>query len=145
MWRKTAQKTQEEVHEERHKESEEEDYSGQQTHQTPSQLSPHVQHCVSISDFFNFIISNAMVSSIVVYTNKRLVESDHTNIVELRCFFGLLLLFGVLKKNDVDTAELWSPDSAQHSNHATAAMSRKRFRLLIRKLTFDDIDEREQR
>ena len=86
-----------------------------------------------------------MIASIVACTNKRLDEIDYTDVVEMRCFFGLLLMFGVLKKNDVDTTELWSPKSAQHSNHATAAMSRHRFRLLIKKITFDDIEEREKR
>ena len=75
------------------------------------------------------------------FTNKRLGE-EPTNSVELRAFFGLLLLLGVTGKNDVDVAEIWSFDSVHHLTWATVAMPRNRFQFLINKITFDDIETR---
>ena len=56
-----------------------------------------------------------------------------------------MLLFGVLKKNDIECDEIWSPGSVHHSHFARATMSRNRFKLLCQNITFDDIDDREVR
>ena len=44
---------------------------------------------------------------IVEYTNLRLYLGEETSVIEIRGLIGLLLLFGVTKKNDVDVNEIW--------------------------------------
>ena len=65
------------------------------------------------------------------------------NRIEIRGFFGLLLLFGVLQKSNVDIHEIWSEDGKIHHCHfATAAMPRDRFKVISCCLSYDEIDSR---
>ena len=61
---------------------------------------------------------------------------------ELNAFFGLLLLFGVTKKSDIDIHEIWSSDSIHHVDYATAAMPRSRFVEIITNIVFDNTEMR---
>ena len=63
----------------------------------------------------------------------------------MRAYIGLLLLFGTLKKSEVEISEIWSPDSIHHSFHATSTMSRNRFKLISAHICFDDYATREER
>ncbi len=96
-------------------------------------------------DCFNAIIDDDMLNMILDNTNKRYPESEPITITELKCVIGLLLLFGVLKKNGIDTNEIWSPKSVHHCDYATASMRRERFKFIMSKITFDDFDSRESR
>ncbi len=82
-----------------------------------------------------------ILSLILKHTNNRLTESaTKLTMEELKCWIGLLLLFGVNGKNDVEVNSIWSsgPGQIYHSHHATAAMSRNRFKFLSSVITFDD-------
>ena len=73
------------------------------------------------------------------------VQADPITIIEMRAYIGLLLLFGAMKKNDVEIHEMWSSDSINHSFHATSCMSRDRFKLISSCIYFDDYNTREKR
>jgi hypothetical protein len=119
-----------------------------------------VNDCENLSDFFNFLINDQMIEIIVSSTNTKLATFskdknylhklilEPVNSIEIRAFIGLLLLFGVLKKNDVEIQEIWSEESYEniHSCYfATAAMSRNRFNTISSCVSFDEIVTREQR
>ena len=123
-------------------------------------LTSSVSHCEFISDFFNFFIDDQMVDFIVSSSNSKLAlySKDKSYIyklnlepitrIEIRAFFGLLLLFGALKKTNVDINELWSEDgvdNVQNCYYATATMSRQRFKTISCCISFDEMETREQR
>jgi hypothetical protein len=56
-----------------------------------------------------------------------------------------LLLFGATKKNDVEICEIWSPDSPDHMDWASATMTREKFQLISAKITFDNVSNRNSR
>lgn len=93
--------------------------------------------------FFDYLINDTMVSLIVKYTNQRIKEPEKpVSVLEIRAFFGLLLLFGAMGKRDVEISELWSPMSNHHLHLATAAMPRSRFQFIATKISFDDLQQR---
>jgi hypothetical protein len=105
-----------------------------------------VSNLEKIEQFFEFFINDEMLEIIVHFTNKRLNnDADFLSIQELKCYIGLLILFGFLKKNAVDVNDIWAFESAHHCHHATAAMPRERFKFISSVLTFDDFDTREER
>jgi len=82
-----------------------------------------------------------MLYKIAYYTNIHLpCGQPHSNETEIRALIGLLLLFGVTKKNHVDNNEIWQDKSVHHMDHATSTMRRDRFKLLCSKISFDDND-----
>ena len=114
-----------------------------------------LQNEKSIEFFFE------MVNKIAKYTNKRisLINNDclenltyreHRNRLEnvavtaqeIYSFIGILILLGITKKSDVSMESLWKADSLHYAPFAVAVMSRERFQLLSRNITFDDLDER---
>ena len=83
---------------------------------------------------------------IVQNTNRRLdSETKEVDEVEIRGFIGLLLLFGVTKKHDIEINEIFNILSVHHMDWATVCMSRDRFKLISSKITFDDVDTRSVR
>lgn len=112
----------------------------------PSKFSENTNHFYSTEEFFNFFMSEEIISEIVKCTNQRLISTQEllTN-NELRGFFGLLLLFGVTKKNDVDVHEIWNPISVHHLDWATACMPRDRFVFISVKISFDEFSSRDER
>jgi hypothetical protein len=98
--------------------------------------------------FFLYFINTEILTLILEHTNNRLTErATKLTIDELKCWIGLLLLFGVTGKNDVEVNSIWSsgPGQIYHSDHATAAMSRDRFKFLCSVITFDDEPSRNAR
>jgi hypothetical protein len=116
-------------------------------------LTNEVDHCKSISDFFNFFLNEQMISKIVIATNQRLplYEEKHQKIyskngkekhsisknnfenvasIEIQSYIGLVLLFGLLKKSDVEIARIWSKDRIHSLEIANATMSRTRFQII---------------
>ena len=107
---------------------------------------PSAQCFNSISEFFNHFLDDSMLQDIVLFTNKRLLDdSPEIHLIELRAFIGLLLLFGITKKNDVEIYQIWEIDSIHHLSWATATMSCARFKTILSTITFDDIDTRSTR
>ena len=78
---------------------------------------------------------------------SRLEKSKKESIdeIELRCFFGILLHLGYVKKNDVEIDRIWSPSDSQHSDLASAAMSRSRFQIISTHICFDNMNTRLER
>ena len=63
--------------------------------------------------------------------NKKSIEP--VSPTEIRAYFGLLLLFGVLKKPRVALSEIWAEDCKEnihHCSYATSTMSRDRFKII---------------
>lgn len=96
-----------------------------------------------------------MIDKIVKYTNEKINSQSFeenndpifkpVNSIEIRGFIGLLLLFGVTKKNDIEVNEIWASDSLHHLGYATSAMPRDRFKFIACYLTFDSISNRDER
>ena len=76
----------------------------------PPTLSSRTNTCQSGSDYFSLIFNHEIIDKIRSYTNQRINVEDHTSALELNAFFGLLIMFGVTKKNLIDVNELWSYD-----------------------------------
>jgi len=112
----------------------------------------------SIEYFFKLIISPEMVQEIVDNTNRRIQLIDNSyihnenyrqqrnqlmkyeiNSSEIYAFIGLLILFGITKKSHVPIEEIWSSDSIHYASFAAATLSRERFQLIAKNLTFDNI------
>ena len=68
---------------------------------------------------------------------------DNTDDMELRAFFGLLLLRGMLCHNHWDVENIWT-DLIGHPLFS-CTMSRNRFKFLLRFIYFDDKDTRQER
>ena len=98
---------------------------------------------------FKTFIDESMVNLIVEYTNLKLflnnIEEDPVDSIEIYGFIGLLLLFGVTKKNDVSIGEIWNSKSIDFMNYAAATISRDRFKFICQNITFDEIFTRESR
>ena len=90
----------------------------------------------TIRSFFEQIIDDTMLQKICDWTNE--LHAIDLTIEELRCFIGLLLLFGVLKKRDVEVSDLWSSTSLQYVPQTQATMPRDRFYEITMNLTFYD-------
>lgn len=114
-----------------------------------SGLKESVKECSKLEDFFRFFIDESMVNLIVEYTNLKLflnnIEEDPVDSIEIYGFIGLLLLFGVTKKNDVSIGEIWNSKSIDFMNYAAATISRDRFKFICQNITFDEIFTREAR
>lgn len=115
-----------------------------------SGLKPPVDECSSISDFFRFFINEKMVSEIVEFTNLKLFLEKKENTepvdnLEMYSFFGILLLLGLTKKNDVNISEIWCKESFDYFPYVATAMPRDRFKVLCNNITFDDLLSRDYR
>ena len=103
------------------------------------------------------IISSDIVQVITNYTNKRIQWIDYSSIKnvkyrhqrqrqvknpltveELYAFIGLFRLIGITKKTHLALDELWSVKSIHYLPIAAAAMTRERFQLIAKNITFDD-------
>lgn len=93
--------------------------------------------------FFDHLISDEIINIIVDSTNVRL--KNKTDKIEIRAFLGLLLLFGLTKKRDIEISDIWCPTSAHHLEMASACMSRNRFKELSSSICFDNINTRPER
>ena len=112
----------------------------------PLSLMQTVNNCETTEDFFRYMIDMRIVRNIVECTNKRLPENcKEITEVEMYGYIGLLLLMGFTKKNDVLIPEIWKKSSANFMPLAAITMSRERFEEINRHITFDNIDNREQR
>lgn len=92
-------------------------------------------------EFFDHLIDAQIVDKLVAYTNKKLKPNEKPlTSIELRAVFGLLMLLGHVKKNDVDIETIWDPKSVHHIHWAAAAMSRDRFKTICCSICFEDVE-----
>ena len=77
-----------------------------------------------------------------VYSRER--NANPTNIVELKALIGLLFLAGLLRSYHVNTANLWAMDGTG-TEIFPCALSKERFKFLLRYLRFDKSDREERK
>lgn len=102
----------------------------------------------SLADAFHLLINDNFVEIIANCTNKkaRAVVGQtwtDTTVVELKAFFGLLIVSGVLSKRR--TPDTWSYRKIQWQPVHSIALSRNRFDVIRRFLRFDDFETRMER
>ena len=84
-------------------------------------------HLDSVEAFFDYFFDTELIQKIVGYSNIRIEKKeDKITFNEMRAFIGLLILFGVTKKHDVEISEIWAFESTNQLFLATAAMPRAR-------------------
>jgi hypothetical protein len=76
---------------------------------------------------------------------KICLQSVEITTEEINSFIGLLVLLGITKKSDISIEALWNCSCLHYAPFASAAMSRERFQLIIKNITFDDLDTRKER
>ena len=100
------------------------------------------------NEVFKYLCDETIVRTIVEFTNIRLSKKNiaaDVSIDEFYAYIGILTLLGVLKKRSVDVSEIWNEKSVHYIDVVCATMTRERFKLLSRYITFDDIHTREDR
>jgi hypothetical protein len=111
-----------------------------------SKIAPHVLNSDKPEYFFSLFFTDDMLLDVVNFTNdkidKEYIGVEHVCLLEVKSFIGLLLLFGVTKKRNVDINEIWCETSVHHSAYASAAMPRDRFKLISAMIRFDKEDNR---
>lgn len=78
------------------------------------------------------------------YTNQNRFEIRDVDIVELKCFLGLLIYTSVLKSNDEDVTTLFATDGTGRDIFR-CGMNQRRFTMLLTCLRFDDPETRRMR
>ena len=106
-------------------------------------LKPNVVNKENLTDFFMSFINENMINKIVFCTNQRI--KCPVNILEIKAYIGLLLIFGVTRKRDVCINEIWNTDSLHHLFLANATMTRERFKEITSNILFDDLKTRNLR
>ena len=106
-------------------------------------------------EFFDLLINDKIIDTIIKHTKSRFVltakekseklKKPLTSIKpitydEIEAFFGLLLLFGVTKKGDIDISEIWCPTSVHYLHLGAATMPRLRFQQISSMICFYDKD-----
>ena len=109
-------------------------------HQQPGPTRAALQSCGnSPDDALRIFLTDEIVNTIVECTNvegrNQVQNWTATDMNEMRCFFGLLLLIGVYKGKNSSIAELWSKHDGRPIFNS--AMPRDRFYLLLRCIRFD--------
>lgn len=106
-------------------------------------LTRAVRDCESELDYFYYIIDDTMMRFILNCTNKRIPdEAKEIRIEELEGYIAISILLGLTKKRNVDISEIWNPSSCHYMDFCTLVMSRDRYKLISRFITFDDIEKR---
>lgn len=105
-------------------------------------------------DLWKHFFDDTIIDIIVKYTNQYIDTIKHkytretycrqTNVNEIQCFIGLVLLAGVKKSNHLNVDELFRTDGGSIEIFRLS-MSAQRFTFLLRVLRFDDITTRHQR
>ena len=110
----------------------------------PPRFPPMTDNLTNLIELFEFFINDTILNLIVESTNIRIGDKP-LSLIELKAFCGLLLLFGVTKKHDVEISEIWSADSINHLDWAIVCMSRDRFKTISSKICFDNLRTRDIR
>ena len=106
---------------------------------------PNTIDLKEIVELFEYFMCQEIIDKIVISTNKRMNNSKMLSSIELKAFCGLLLLFGVTKKNDIEVNEIYCKKSVNYLEWAAVCMPRDRFKDICKNICFDDIDTRKIR
>lgn len=106
-----------------------------------------IRNTESISSTFELFVTRPMQRLILKWTNKegRVVFGEEwvdVDEVELKCYFGLLILAGVYKGANEPISNLWNIESGRKI--FSKSMARNRFTTLSRCVRFDDAYTRRQ-
>jgi hypothetical protein len=111
----------------------------------PASVIPEIANEKEKDNFFKLILSFSIIQEIVNNTNKRISLIDNPKreitINEVYAFIGILILLGITKKLHVPVTELCSESSIHFARFAAVALSRERFQLISRHITFDDLSK----
>lgn len=115
----------------------------------------------NMSEVFNMFLDDQIVDTICTFTNaeaSRVVHNFNVNAslnrmriwldvdpVEIRAFFGVLLIAGALRCRKESISEMWTTDEKIRRAVFTAAMPRDRFVHILQFIRFDDKSTRDQR
>ena len=108
-------------------------------------------------DLFSSFMNDDMITGICEHTNNKLEELkknigdankntatyERTNLEEMRCFIGVLIMTGARKDSHLSVNHMFS--NIYGSTFYKSLFSEKRFEFLLRCLRFDDIATRPQR
>ena len=112
-------------------------------------------------EVFNVFLGDEIVDTICTFTNaeaSRVVQELNANAVpnrmriwidvdpvEIRAFFGVLLIAGALRCRKETISEMWTTDETTRCAVFTAAMARNRFAHILQFIRFHDKSTRVQR
>jgi len=112
-------------------------------------------------EVFNMFLDDEIVDTICTFTNaeaSRVIQEFNVNAapdkmrncidvdpVEIRAFFGVLLIAGALCCRKEKISEMWTTDETIRHAVFTAAMARNRFAHILQFIRFDDKSTRVQR
>lgn len=112
------------------------------------------RNAVTVTDAWKIFFPDVVIDQIVVQTNRFLQrirqsyarERDclDTNSEEILALFGLLYLAGANKSSKLDICDMWDK-SMLAPQIFRIVMSINRFKLLLRALRFDNVNDREER
>lgn len=107
------------------------------------------------TESWQLLIPDNLIEIVCLHTNKKITEftekyssqgahTDHVSLLEMKAFFGLMLLAGVFKSGHEDVESLWATDGTGRDVFRVT-MSLKRFLFILSALRFDEIDTRAAR
>lgn len=113
-----------------------------------------------MSEIFNLFFDDQIFDAICTFTNAEASHVFHdfnanaapnskriwTDVdpVEIRAFFGVLLISGALRCQKETISEMWTTDENIHHAVFTAAMAQSRFALILQFIRFDDKSTHDQ-
>lgn len=116
-----------------------------------------IQLVESVEDYFSLYITDDMIEHIVRYTNQEINRRregnrdtheegywQHTDVIEMKALFGLLISIGTTKGRNENVRDLWNNGLFSKSFYRFV-MSRNRFEVLLVCIRFDDKHSREER
>ena len=100
---------------------------------------------MDVRESFETIFTDDILGMILQHTNEEAERTGNskTDMVELKCFIGVLILIGANNDSKLDLHDLWSHKFGRPSY--IAAMSRNRFKELLTIIRFDGKSTRERR
>ena len=119
------------------------------------------ENATTMQEVFNMFVNDEILEAICTYTNleatnviQEINAKDITNRiriwknvdpVEMRAFFGVLLMAGALHCRKESISEMWTTDESIRRAVFTASMPRDRFVHILQFIRFDDKSTRAQR
>ena len=123
----------------------------------PGRPSAHVTNQLTTLELFSSSMSDNLIHIIVLNSNVKINDLrssfgdrnrqkstyKDSNLVEMKCFIGVLIMSGIRKDNHLRAKEMFS--SVYGCSFYKSLFSQKRFEFLIRAIRFDEAVSREQR
>lgn len=92
-----------------------------------------------VAEYTNSFAIIKMTGSDAAYKSARMREWKPTSAAEIKRFFGLIILMGIVKLPKI--SDYWPKDPVLGQNFPRTIMSRNRFDLLLQMLHFSQQDE----